>query len=238
MKDWFGALLSETILSVWWILSGLSTLSTFFVPGLSSKWRLVSITSAAMGFAWANYKVFQRQKDRISSLNEAISSREIRASELTMRADTGSRYMLTPVGDSRNADFNGGFFEFHLIVENTGGRNSIVEDFHVELREIGETFRNLRSEEGRSGVQSRHCNYGLQPKSVLTRNGVLRISAENATDHGVLLFHIPDLSLERFVNAGLSMHGEQRAFGSLHCRLTLTDTTNTSCSHEFELSEG
>ncbi len=237
MKNWLKALLSETAFSVWWILSALSTLSTFFVPVLSAKWRLVSAISAVLGFAWANYRVFQKQERQISALSTAVAPHEARASQLRITPDNGSRYILVPVGNQRNADFNGGFLEFHLMIENTGRRNSTVNSYQVEIVQLRETFPNLQPQEGRNAVQGRHCQHGLQPGRILSRTGVVRIDAESATDHGTLLFFIPGITLERFANAGLGMHGEQRKFGTLRCPLTLTDTTNSSATAEFELHE-
>ena len=237
MMKWLQALLSETVFSVWWILSALSTLSTFVVPGLSGKWRLVSAISAGLGFAWANYRVFQKQERQISALSAAVGSHEARASHLRITPDNGSRYILVPVGNQRNADFNGGYLETRLMIENTGRRNSIVNSYQVEIVQLQETFPNLQPQEGRNGIQGRHCQHGLQPTQILSRTGVVRIDAESATDHGSLLFFIPGIALKRFADAGLRMHGEQRKFDPLRCRLTLTDTTNSSATGEFELHE-
>jgi hypothetical protein len=237
MKAWLKALLSETVFSVWWILSGLSTLSTFFLPGWSGKPRLVSAVSLGLGFAWANYRVFQKKESRISKLNADLATYQARTSQLRITPDNGSRYILSPVATVRNADFNGGYFEFHLMVENTGRRNSTVDRYQVEIVELRETFTNLQPQEGQHGVQGRHCQQGMAPNRILSRTGVVRIDAESATDHGTLLFFIPGINAERFVNAGMTMHGEQRQFSPLRCRLTLTDTTNSTTTGDFELVE-
>jgi|ERR1700680_4452689 hypothetical protein len=120
MKAWLKALLSETVFSAWWILSGLSTISTFFLQGWSGKPRLVSAIFLGLGFAWANFRVFQKQESRISTLNTSLAIHQARTSQLRITPDNGSRYILSPVATARNADFNGGYFEFHLMVENTG----------------------------------------------------------------------------------------------------------------------
>jgi hypothetical protein len=193
--------------------------------------------SAVVGFSWANFRVFQKLESRISTLQADLASHQARASELRITRDNGSRYILVPVGDSRNADFKGGFLEFHLMVENTGRRNSTVNTYQVDIVQLQESFPNLQPQEGRNGVQGRHCQHGLQPAQILSRTGIMRIEAESATDHGTLLFFIPGITLERFVDAGLRMHGEQRKFDTLRCRLTLTNTNNSSATAEFELHE-
>jgi hypothetical protein len=71
----------------------------------------------------------------------------------------------------------------------------------------------------------------------LSKTGVIKIGAENTTDHGTLLFFIPGVSPEMFVGAGLHMIGEHRTFPPLHCRLTLTDTAQSSATADFELHE-
>jgi hypothetical protein len=73
MMKWLKALLSETIFSVWWILSDLSILSTFFLKGWSGKPRLVSSISASLGFARANFRVFQNQQREILRLQTLVA---------------------------------------------------------------------------------------------------------------------------------------------------------------------
>jgi len=171
MKNWLKALLSETAFSAWWILSTLSTLSTFFIPVLSGKWRLVSAISAALGFGWANYRVFQNQEGQISALRTTVASPEARVSQLRITTDNGSRYILVPAGNQPHAHFNGAFLEFHLMIENTGRRNSTVNSYRVEIIQLRETFPNLQPQEGRNGIHGRHCQHGLQPGRILSRTG-------------------------------------------------------------------
>jgi hypothetical protein len=238
MTKWLTALFSETIISVWWILSGLSTLSTFFIPSWAGRWRLVSAISAVIGFAVANFKVFRKQESRISTLEKALASHTERRSQLKISSDDGSRYILQPVmPDVRHADFNGGYFEFHLMIENGGPRNSTVNNYRVEIVELGSVFTNLQPIEGRNGAQGRHSHQGFYPPDILSRQGIIQIDAENATGHGTLLFFIPDINMQQFVNAGLHMQAPERRFGNLRCRLTLTDTTQSSGTQEFELFE-
>ena len=235
---WLAALFSETLISAWWSLSALSTLSTFFVPDWAGRWRLVSAISAVIGFAVANFKVFRKQESRISTLEKALSSHTERRSQLRISSDNGSRYILQPVmPEARHADFNGGYFEFHLMIENVGPRNSTVNTYQLEIVELNRVFPNLQSMEGKNGAQGRHCHQGLYPPHILSRQGIIQIDAENATGHGTLLFFIPDINMQQFVDAGLHMQGPERKFGSLHCRLTLTDTTQSSATHEFQLYE-
>ena len=219
MKNWLKALLSETLLSIWWTLSALSTLSTFFSRSWSGKPRIVSAISAVLGFAVANFRVFQKQQARISALTQAVASHETRASQLIITPDNGSRYILTPVG-APHGDFNGGYLEFHLMIENTGRRNSTVNSYQVEIVELQQTFPNLPPVEGRNGIPGRHVQQGVQPERIVSTTGNIRIEAESATHHGTLLFFVPGINLEQFMNAGLRMQGHDRKFGMLRCRLT------------------
>ncbi len=213
MKNWLKALLSETLFSVWWILSAFSTLSTFFLKGWSGKPRLVSAISTILGFAWANFRVFQKQQGEILRLRGALPSHEARVSQLRITPDHGSRYILAPVENVPHADFRGGYLEFHLMIENTGRRDSTVNNYQVEIVELQQTFPNLKPIEEKKGVQGRHCQQGMQPARILSTTGNIRIQAENATNHGTLLFFVPDINLKQFVNAGLQVHGEDRKFG-------------------------
>jgi hypothetical protein len=237
MKDWLKALVSETFFSVWWFLSAVSTVSTFFFHRWSGKPLAVSAFSTIVGFAWANFRVFQKRQKRVAELETALASHEARTSQLRITPDGRSRYILSPVANVPRADFNGGFLLFELMIENVGRRNSIVNSYQIEIDELHHTFENLQPVEGRNGIQGRHCQHGMQPARVLSRTGNIGIEAESATDHGVLVFFIPNLNLQQFMDAGLRMQGEERRFGTLHCRLTLTDTTESSVTQEFELQE-
>ena len=215
----------------------MSTLSTFILKGWSGKLRLVSAISTILGFTWANFRVFQEQQAEIARLGTALSSYESRVSQLRIAPDDGSRYILARAGNVRNADFRGGHLEFHLMVENTGRRDSTVSNYQVEIVELEQAFQNLKPIEGETRVDGRHCLHGMQPASILSKTGNIRIQAENATNRGTLLFFVPDINLEQFVRAGLKMHGDEKRFGPLRCRLTLTDMTQASATCEFRLDE-
>jgi hypothetical protein len=236
MKYWLKSLWGETVLSIWSILSALSTLSTFFLKDWAGKPRLVSAISMIVGFAWANLRVFQKQQGEILRLRDALSSHQARVSKLKISQDQGSRYILAPIGSVPHVDFRGGYLEFHLMIENTGRRDSTINDYRVEIVELQRTFPNLKPIEGMNGVQGRHCMHGV-PRDSLSTTGNIRIQAENTTNHGTLLFFVPDIDLDQFVNAGLRMHGEEKKFDTLRCRLTLTDTTQSSVTCEFRLDE-
>jgi hypothetical protein len=214
-----------------------STLSTYFFPGgWSGKLRPVFAISFVLSFAWANFRVFQKQERRISALTTDVASRETRVSELKIKPFGGS-YVLRPVMNVPHADFDGGFVNLQLVFENTGRRNSIVDHYDVEIAELKASFANLRPEESRNGVQGRHCLLGLDPRRILSTTGMVKIDAESATDRGELLFFLPGLTRDRFAEAGLRMNGEERRFGTIRCRLTIADTIGTSAAAEFELPE-
>ena len=238
MNAWVTALFSELFPSIWWIVSALSTLTTFFVPALAGKPRVALTISTLLGFGYANFRVFQKQESRILSLTQKLASHETRIAQLKITCDNGSRYILAPVGNVPYADFKGIFLEFHLMIENTGRKNSIIDNYQVEIAELHRSFPGLRPLEGPSIlVRGRHCQHALAPGQILNSTGTIHVDAENATKHGILLFSVPGVDLEQFVKVGLRMEGEARKFGTLHCRLTLTDTAQSSVTQEFHMYE-
>jgi hypothetical protein len=238
VKNWLKELLSETFSRVWLILSAASTIFTFFLKGWSEKPRLVSATALVLGFAWANFRLFQKQRAEIDRRDAALSSYEARVSQLRITPGDRSRYILAREGNAPpHGDFKGSYLELDLMVENAGRRDSTVNEYQVEIVELKQTFKNLKPIEGKNGIQGRHCQYGLQPQSILSTTGNIRIRAENTTDRGILLLFVPDVDMEQFANAGLKMRGDERRFGPLHCRLTLSDLTKVSATADFVLEE-
>src|SRR2546427_3378086 len=108
------------------------------------------------------------------------------------------------------------------MIENTGRKPSVVNRYDIEVMELRQKFRNLPPMEGQHSVQGRHAQQGLNPPSILSRTGNITIEPERATNHGTLLFFIPGINMEQFIAAALQMEPQQRKFGTLHCRLTLT----------------
>jgi hypothetical protein len=234
--NWLRALFSETVPSAWWILSACSNLTTFFVHRLSGSPRLVSGASAILGFAWANFVVFRKQQALIAESRQSKPSEEVRRSELKITPNNG-RYILVPVtNDIRTGDFRAMWLEFQLLIENIGRRDSTVSAFEVEIADLQRSYKNLKPVEGQKYAQGRHATQGLSPDRVLSKTGIVRVPFENATDHGMLLFNIPGIDVAMFANAGLRMD-QNRRFPTLHCKLTITDTTGSSASAEFELGE-
>ena len=198
---------------------------------------MVLAASTIIGFAWANYRVFQKQERAITALREAQAANAVRAPALRIRPDQGSRYIARPVGNIPRANFNGITTEFHLMIENSGRRNSTIVGYQVEIVELRRTFPNLQPIEGQNMAQGRHCQHGLGVGSILSKARVIAIDAERATGHGTLLFHLPGVTFEEFANAGLGMNGEERRLPDIHCRLTITDTTDSTTTAEFQLPE-
>jgi hypothetical protein len=179
----------------------------------------------------AQYRAF---RELYQSSRQAQNSR---TSQLRIVADVGSRYILQRVSDQDRIHFSGSFLEFRLMVENTGARNSSVNKYKVEVRELRQTFTNLQSVEALQRIDGRHCTHGLQPDRVLSRTGIVRVDAESTTDRGLLLFYIPEMNTACFANAGLPPGEGMEKFRNLHCRLTLTDTTESVTAEDFELQE-
>ena len=193
--------------------------------------------SAIAAFGWANFRVFQKQQAELQELRNVLLSHETRVSHLEIHEEPGSRFILSPIQNIMQGDFRGGFLEFSLMIENQGRRNSTVIQYQVQIVELNRTFAGLRSIEHQNGIQGRHSHFGINRDRILSDTGNIEIAAETMTNRGTLLFHIPDITLEQFVEAGLRMEGEERRFGSLHCRLTLVDNTGVSASHQFTLRE-
>lgn len=236
MVKWTKALLSETLLSAWWIISASSTCATFFFPSLAGKVRVVLAVSTLVGFAAANYRVFRKQEAAAAALQRRLAALENRASLLRI-TPFPSNYVLSPANDVRRGDFNGGYVELHLIIENTGRRDSTVNRYDLHITELDVTLPNVVPIENRDMIQGRHAQQGLNRQAVLSRTAMVRIPAENATNRGTLLFHVPGINLEQFAERGVHMTGAERRLGSLHCRLTVTDTTGTSASADFDIRE-
>jgi hypothetical protein len=229
----------------------LTTLAFLIPSNFTGVLRIVLYTSVVVGFGAANFRVFQNQQQRIDDLTREsgfqeqrlqevkgqVEGRQAAVASLTVHPVVGSRYILHPTSSVPHADFDAGYFEFHLRVENSGTRNSSINDYQIEITELHQQFPHVVPQEGRNGIQGRHCQHGLAPGRILSETRIIRVDADSTTNEGTLLFFVPGLSLERFVTAGLHMHGEQRLFDSLHCRLTLTDTNGASASADFEMAE-
>jgi hypothetical protein len=72
VKNWLKTLFSETPSQVWLILSAASTLATFFLKSWSDKPFFVAAASMILGFAWANFRLFQKQQGEIERLGAAL----------------------------------------------------------------------------------------------------------------------------------------------------------------------
>ena|SRR5690348_3034576 len=235
MKEWLKALLSQTVFSVWWILSGFSTLCTFFFHGWASEARIVLTVSALLGFGWGNFKVFQGQERRIASIRKASVSPEPRTAQLRILKETGSQYYLHP--NSLNGDFTGIFLDFRLMIENLGQRNSTVNKFDVEIAELKKVSTDLKPLDRSIFIQTRRSNQQLSADRALNKAGIVEIPAEKATVYGTLLLFVP-ANREDFSKANLQMNFESQSYPPLRCNLVLTDTIGSRATAEFELREG
>jgi hypothetical protein len=214
MTTWLKALFSETAIRTWLILSACSTVSTFFFQRWSGKPRLISAIALLVGFAWANFKLFQKQQSQISTLQAALDVNQVEKSELKIISRPGSRYLLSPVGDSRNGDFKGGYFEFHLMIQNSGNRNAIVNAYQLDITHpLHHNCGALTPREGETRVQGRNHLQGLDPRHILSKTTLIKVEAHSATDYGTLLFGVPDLSLEQFTKSGMETQGSSENSG-------------------------
>jgi hypothetical protein len=237
MTSWFRALWAQTFLAWWAILSAVSTFSTFFVPSWSGKLRGLFALSGIVAFGWANYRVFRGKHAELIELQSELAAHSKRRSDLVIMEEPGSRYILHPVANIQQADFDGAYVEFWFMIENRGLKDSTVISYQVEIVELGRVFSDLRPLEHQDSVQGRNSHFVINRDRTLSVTGNIEISAERATKRGNVLFYINDITLEQFAAAGLRMNNQGRRFGPLHCRLTIADTTGISASHEFIMSE-
>jgi len=251
---WLKALFLQAPYATWSVASVASTLLTF-IPLVPFKFsglvRPALIIFALASFARANLKLFQSQESEIDDLERDLSLQEerIRAlqaelnaykenvARLTIHPIRGSRYMLHPYASMKHADFVWGYFEFCFRVTNKGNRASSIVNYQIRIEELNVEFADLLPEEDRFGISGRHSSRPFVAQPSLSDAGVLRVEADSTSDQGALLFLIPGLNLEVFTKAGLVMHGEERRFGPLHCRLILTDTNGVSTIADFEMPE-
>ncbi len=112
-----------------------------------------------------------------------------------------------------------------------------MNKYKVEVCELRQTFVNLKPEEAMQRIGGRHCTHGLDPNRVLSQTGIVRVDAESTTNRGVLIFYIPEMNTVCFATAGYPPRGDMEKYLNLHCRLSLTDTTESSATEEFELHE-
>lgn len=124
------------------------------------------------------------------------------------------------------------------MVENTGQRNSAVNHYEVNIKELGQSFSNLSPCEGWSHIDGRYSGYALQPANVMSSTGIITVRADDTTYYRLLPFFIPDIATEQFLKAGLQANQYPAKFADLNCLLTLIDTNGSSASCEFCLHEG
>jgi len=174
------------------------------------------------------------------AINTARPSQEPAAS-LKIYSAGRSRYILKPIGQqgAHGDNFKGGHLQFWLRVENSGDRNSAVDQYKIWIREFDREFSVVPIQVG-GLVPGRHCQHGIGPQDqkYLNEENLIKIPPDNSTNVGCLWFYLPELTLEMFGSAGLQMQGPDRHFDGLHCRLTVTDSNGVSANGDFELSEG
>jgi len=172
------------------------------------------------------------------AINTAPPSQEPAAS-LKIYPSNRSRYILKPAGGGGvPGDFKGGHFQLWLRVENSGNRNSAVDQYKIWIQELDREFSVVPIQVN-GLLPGRRCQYGIGPpdQKYLNEENLIKIPPDNSTNVGCLWFYLPEMTLEMFANAGLQMQGSERRFGNLHCRLTVTDSNGVSASGDFELSE-
>src|SRR6266853_149651 len=105
----------------------------------------VAVLVVAQYLAFRELHLTYRQA--LVGFETARAANNSRTSQLRIVPEKGSRYILKPVSDQDRIHFGGAFLEFRLMVENTVQRNAIVNNYKVEVLELGQTFPNLQPAE-------------------------------------------------------------------------------------------
>lgn len=225
MTLWLRAILHETWLAGFTLLSALSTVATFFVPKLAGQPRFALALCTVIGFAIANWRVYEKQQKKIYDLESALaeaSKQRIKKAELRIHGYEQSCFTLV-TNYSNRSQLLGMHVYLDMALENRGNRGATVQRYDLYVRETDKTYENIRPNLSFIDVQGRRCvrNIGGEPR--VTTDGIIRVQADTTTPRGFLPFYP--------VDAPISIEGP------VHCRLTVTDTDGNSTSHEFELRE-
>jgi hypothetical protein len=78
MVAWLRAITRETAPAVLTLLSGLSTLATFFIPRLAGHPREVLAACFVVGFGWASLRVYEKQQQQIRACQDAEGPQIVR----------------------------------------------------------------------------------------------------------------------------------------------------------------
>jgi TIR domain-containing protein len=110
-----------------------------------------------------------------------------------------------------------------LAIENRGNKGSTIVRYDIYVREADKTFENIRPNLSLLDIRGRFCVRNIGNETRITTDGLIRIQPDTTTIRGFLPF--------------FPLAAPIRVDGTLHCRLTMTDTDGNSVSQEFELHE-
>jgi hypothetical protein len=216
---WLKALKEETGPALLGAFSLASTVLTF-VPSIGlGHLRSISITCLVGTFIWANVRVFGKQRAAIRELQASLASVQARRARLVIHEGERSRYIAIRKSD-QDREAIATYFEFQMAIENKGGRNSTINRYDLEIREMGK-YENLKPRAGGvvMGVRADHA----QSQPFLMSADYIGVEQEKMTPRGFLPLLVT------------APPPKQR--GPLHCTLTISDTEGNSALHEFILHE-
>jgi hypothetical protein len=225
MVSWVRAILHETWLAGFTFLSALSTVATFFLPKLAGQPRFISMFCIVLGFAVANWRVYEKQSKRISELESALkeSSREpIRKSDLRIHPYEHSCFTLVTNFQDRS-QLRGMHVNLDMALENRGNRGTTIHRYDLYVHETDKTYQDIRPNLGFIEIQGRYCVRSIRDEPKITTDGLVRVQPETTTSRGFLPF--------------FPLEAPVQITGPVHCRLTVTDMDGNSTSQEFELRE-
>lgn len=240
MIAWLNALRKETVPAVISAASLLSTIATFIFPSLAGNLRLVTFLSLLIGFAWANFRVFEKQSQAITALESKLREAtrdESREARLVIHPGDKSYYVLAHSGPMLKGDFVGILLDLELSVENKGLRHSTINEYSVRLPILDREIKQLKPYKDDIVYGRNSAARSLQPQFALPEGDYIRVPPEDVTRRAWLRLMLAGMPPQDAEERGFIEDPGTRKYPRLTCILTLTDTEGRTATHEFVLPE-
>lgn len=136
----------EWPLTLYTLLSFVSTVATFYKPILSGHVRLFLALSSVATFVAATIRVDLKRQKRIGELEEQIARqlREKRRAELVIYPGTRSKYVAVRARDQYPLPLKGLHVELDFSVENKGDRVSSINRYTLTLPDFAKSYPDIK----------------------------------------------------------------------------------------------